>query len=354
MTNNIVSMLLEGGLTTCGNLALENANQYTLESGANIIARESVQELHEIFEVAIVETNEAALAAYMEGNQDVMESATYGPVFEAAEKSVGQKILDFLRKLRDRVVAFFQNIFTKIMLAVNNYEKFYEKHKDELNKAKPVKDVPCMDWNDDRISTLAKNLKDAADTIKNIAKDACDEIKKIVAEENSAKRSFLTNKFNAGMDDAVNESAKAMGIARSAGAGELDMTQINKDMNLVFIKPEKVKKNIDGSYVANVLTKTKSAAKDVKEAQKAFNNAYNDAIKTVEAITKDMEKEKASGYSQYIHKTTSTMSKIQSLINVYASCGYRALIGRANEAKSLTKIIISGKVPEDKKKDDKK
>lgn len=350
MTTNIVSMLLEGGMTAeiPESLTVTEAEQYTLESGATLIARQSVQELHEIFEVAIVETNEAALAAYMEGNQDVMESATYGPVFEAAEKSVTQKVITFLRKLKDRVMAFFQNIFSKIMLMVNGYEKFYEKHKEELAKAKPVKDVPCMDWSDDKIETLGASTKGMAETVKEVGNVLVNKIDKIMNETRPQWKNKYAKELDRDLLTHMNNSAKNMGIARSTGAGELDLTQINKDLNLLFVKPNKVKKNIDASYVADILKDTKNAAKEVKDAQKAFNAAYDDAIKTIESITKDMDKEKASGYAQYIHKTTAHMSKMQTLLNAYISCGYRALIGRANESKALAKIIISGKVPKEK------
>lgn len=358
MTNSIVSMLLEGNIGTTGvateTLTANEAACYTLESGAGLMARQCVQELHDIFEVAVVETNEAALAAHMEGTSDVMESATYGPVFEAAEKSAGKKILEFLAKLRDRVIAFFQNIGAKIMLLVGNYEKFYEKHKDALAKAKTL-EMEVTDWNDERIAGLAAFLKKSAEDIKKFAKEFVDCTKDIMDIESEQKKNFTINKFNQTCEDAINEYAKTLGVHRSAGAGDMDTTRINADLKLIFVKPDKVKEKIDAIYIKDVLTKTKQAAKYIKDAQNAFNAAYNDAIKTIKAMTDDMERSEKKGYASYIHKGTGVLSKIQTLTNAYASNGYRALIGRANEAKTLAGYLIAGKAPKakDDKKDDK-
>lgn len=347
-TANIVSMLLEGA--TYGNLALDMP-QYTLESGAAMIARESCQELHEIFEVAIVETNEAALSAYMEGNEDVMESATYGPVFEAAEKSVGQKILDFLKKLKDKVVSFFIAVGNKLTLLVNNYKKFYEKKKADLEKAGVLKDCPCIAWDEKRLDSLGSFITEQAGNIKSEVPKFLKKIEKAVTSQdvNIMGKNIPVNQWN------INQLVKACddwyeGRCKACGIKGADLSEMGKQMRALFRGEDKIKRNIGAAYVADVLKSTQGALKDVKAAQKAFNAAYGDAIKAVEKIKQEADKSQRAGYAQYVNKVVSALSKTQNLINSYASAGYSCMIGRANEAKALTNAIISGKVPGEKKK----
>lgn len=344
-TANIVSMLLEGG-STFGNLALDMP-EYTLESGAAMIARESCQELHEIFEVAIVETNEAALSAYMEGNEDVMESATYGPVFEAAEKSVGQKILDFLKKLKDKVAAFFIAAFNKLSLLVNNYKKFYESKKADLEKAGVLNDCPCIAWDEKRLDSLGSFITEQANNIKSEVPKFLKKIEKAVTSTDGAvlkKQQWNINSLVKECDDWYEGRCKACGVKGS------DLTETGKQMRALFRGADKVKRNIGAAYVADVLKNTQDGLKNIKTAQKAFNAAYGDAIKAVEQIKKEADKSQRAGYAQYVNKVVTTLSKTQNLINSYASAGYSSMIGRANEAKALTGAIISGKVPGEKKK----
>ena len=343
-TNSIVSLLLEGG--SIGGYTSAAMPQYTLENGATLIARECVQELHDIFEVAVVETNEAALAAHIEGASDVMESATYGPVFEAAEKKTGQMIMDFLKKLKDRVSAFFANIGAKMSAFLNDYKKFYESKKEALSKATPLKDYPCIDWDENRINQLGGYLVSSASDIKSECPKFIELIKSIT-DGNPDKVQELTKKCDAWLNSRVRE----MGIATDLST--LDTVKLNEMASGVFRKTGEKKQEVNSGYVDKILQQTNGAAKDVSKAQKAFNAAYDDVIKNIKKCVDDLEKKQRAGYAQYIHKVTSTLAKAQSFTNVYASAGYRALIGRANEAKVITNAIIAGKIPGSKSKDKK-
>lgn len=348
-TANIVSMLLEGGGTIGGNVP--DMPQYTMESGAALIARESTQELHEIFEVAIVETNEAALGAYLEGSEDVMESAAYGPVFEEAEKKAGNKIIEFLQNLKTKVFAFFRNILDRVTLAVNNYEKFYEKHKEALGKATPLSDCPCVAWNDKNINYVPSGINKAAADIGNFASQISSAIKDMTAngvnDENITKCKNAANGFISGV-------LSSMGIPNPGAGKQYDATEIHNKITETLRGKDTVKKTIDAAYIKGNLEGTKKAAAEVKNAQKMFNNTYDSVIKNIKALKDMMDKSQKKGITQHLNYAVSTLSKGQNIINAYAGAGYAAIVARATEAKKLANAMIAGKVPGEKKKDDEK
>lgn len=358
-TASIVSMLLEGG-GTIGNLALDMP-QYTLESGAALIARESSNELHEIFELAIVETNEAALGAYMEGSSDVMESATYGPVFEEAENKSGNKVIEFLRNLKNKVLAFFRNILDRIVMAFNNYEKFYKKNEAALKKAEPLKDCPCVKWKNDNIESIAKNIKTATADISKFESKACENLKKMIEADIKGTKAGIPgiNRHDKDEDYAkkakkeanatVNAIMTTLGFSAPKNGTAYDATALhNKAVELFRDGKEPVKKTVTVKDVESVLTSTKKAAGDIKTAQKEFNSAYDTAIKNVKAVKEMMEKSQRKGLMPHLNSVVSTMSKAQTVINVYASTGYSALVARATESKKIANALISGKAPKSK------
>lgn len=352
MTTSIVSMLMEGGMDYSDfyGVSSVDSSKYTLESGAAIIARESVEELHEIFEVAVINTNEAVLAAYMEGNRDVMESATYSAVFEAEEKSAGQKILDFLRKLKDKVITFFRNIAAKVSLFLNDYEKFFKKKKDDILKAQnerkepAIKDVSVKDWNNTKIDNLANDLTKAAGDISEIATEVVGIVKKWAEKVSDHDTDKVRDKSLEMCEDLVTKKVRtvASSFIPGTGSGDFDMSRVNAELAKLFVGEKNKTITLDIKYVEGTLMNTKKEAASIKDAQKSFNKAYDEAIKTIKAITEDMERRQKRGYTAYIHKATAAMQKIQTIMNAYAGAGYRALIARANESKALCNVLISG------------
>lgn len=337
-TTSIVQTLLEGG-GVIGGLA-PNMPQYTLESGAALIARESCQELHEIFEVAIVETNEAALGAYLEGSKDVMESATYGPVFEEAEKKAGGKVIEFLKALKNKVFAFFRNIADRIILAVNNYDKFYNKHKDALAKAQPLKDKECVNWNTNNINQIPKIISDAAKDMNTFASSICTEIKNMIGDSATAESNKDVVKTKS--IGCVNGILNSIGVGAPAN-GQYDSTELHNKIRELFRGKDTVKTTVDAAYVKGVLEKTKASAKAVQVAQKQFNAMYDSSIKNIKAVTALMEKSERKGLVQHVHTAVSTLSKAQNIVNIYANAGFSSIIARASEAKKLTNALVSGK-----------
>lgn len=352
---SIVSMLLENGFDDfqcdASSITESEARSYTLESGAALMARTCAQELHEIFEVAVIETNEAALAAYMEGCSDVMESATYGAVFEASDKSAGTKILDFLKKLKDRVFAFFKDISSKITALVTNYDKFLSKNKEKMVKAEQERTeqlkVSVRDWNTNAINSITTNLKSGSTEIgtlaANIATIITNSFNSKPADASKEDTKKILSDCEKAINDAINSAYDKL-LPGATGTDISDMTTINKHCEKLFVGENKKTQVANVAYVSSVLDGTKKALSDVKTSQKEFNAAYDKAIKVIKGVTENSKFKEKVGYSAYIHKATAAMSKIQSIANAYASAGYRAMISRANEAKALCGVIISGKV----------
>ena len=360
MTNGtLVAAILESrdnfGYSGAGydTLTYDEAQSYTLESGATLIAQQCREELHEIFELAVIEQEEATLGAAMEGYNDVMESNTYGPVFEAAEKSVGKKIIAFLTKLKDRVVAFFKNLFTKISAMFHNYDKFLEKKAMDMKRAGTIDGIYLKDWNNARIDSVTDKMKAAADAVAAAADWAAAECNSMLAKVTTTESGEQMNKFNEEFDRGVYDQAQKLyntltGVTLQKT--DYQATTANADMNALFVGKKKVKVTLSYDFLAPRLKDTKDHAKKIKTAESNFNKAYNDAIKKLKKITDDMEKSNKKGIAPYLNKTTSMLSRMQVYTNAYATAGYRALIGRANEARQMAGVLISGSVPDHLKK----
>lgn len=353
MAMSIVSMLLESGLDSLSygsSITESEASSYTLESGAALMARKCAQELHEIFEVAVIETNEAALAAYMEGCTDVMESATYGAVFEASDNKAGNSIIEFLKKLKDRVFAFFKNIGAKISALLNNYDKFFKNNEEKMKKAEkertsPIK-VKIRNWNNTEIAAIPGNLKQSAAQISGLAVEIVGVLTGTMAMAVFDGNGGDKKKLVEAVDKTINDYIKSVfdELVPGLAGKEWDNTTLNEDCTKVFVGKGNNEITADVEYVSNMLNGAKKSLGDIKTAQKEFNDAYDKAIKVVKSITENSNLKTKAGMSAYLHKATSAMSKIQTVVNAYASAGYRAMVSRSNEAKALCGVIISGKV----------
>lgn len=227
--------------------------------------------------------------------------------------------------------------------------------KAEKERGSGVHGVKVKAWNDKLIDSLDDRLQECTKHIDSVANDCIKAINEFHDSANSKNSdgtdksskavNYIMGKFNQRMEEILNETShKTLGIGTGKETSNIDTTKIHEYCQLMFTGGDNERtEEITVSYVEHNLVGTKKAASKVKESQKAFNKAYDDAIKKIKKITADMENKDAKGYSQYIHKATATMSKIQTLVNAYATSGYRALIGRANESKALCGVIISGK-----------
>lgn len=352
MAFTLVSSLMEGSIgfggvndiTDFGTFSsVSEAASYTLESGASMIATQCLHELHEIFECAVVETSEAELSAIAEGYQSLEESAQYSSVFESAEVSAGQKIILFLRKLGDRVMAFFINIATKLSTFVHNYDKWFDKHKKAMNEAGKTK-LDVKNWNVDKIASVSSKMDGLAGKINTTANELAELIKKTLEDQDASeqKKEYLQKKFDNKLQEILDDYAKDVTGATSASAEFF--SSLNANIWKTFCPSEKSEdKEVDIGHVHLGMSNVKKSADGIKSSQKKFNTAYKSAVKSFDTLIKDAEKKQRKGYSQLCHKAVSILSKCQTIVNAYANCGYRAVIGMANESIRIGNKLISSK-----------
>lgn len=321
-------------------LTESEAEQYTLESGAELIARQSREELHELFELAIIQTNEATVGARAEGYFNVMESATYGPLFEAAERTFGQKVIAFLTTLKDRIIAFFKKIFSKLLEACHNYDKFLEKKGADLDKAESMA-LYVTRWNDSAIDGAADFVgKVSTETIDKLQNTAQSTIKDMLRMgEDSGDMRGTIDGFEKNMSSGINDILSAIGLSGNAG----DMASLNDKVQYLFRAKDKGKMSITPALVRARLTNVKKQTEALRKTQKKIDDAYKKLIKNTKNMVDDVEKSQKKGCSQLINRFTSSVSKQQTIMNAYLSAAIRATISRANEAQGLANALISGK-----------
>lgn len=130
---SLASTMLNGG-SIYGGVSV-NVSRYGHDTGAMLIATESVEELHDIFLEGFYVTEDAEVQAAMEGVD--FESSEYGAVAESASKSVIQRIKEFFKKLWEKIKAFFHNIrkyFDSLFMNAKDFAKKYENEIKEANK----------------------------------------------------------------------------------------------------------------------------------------------------------------------------------------------------------------------------
>lgn len=320
-------------------LTESEAASYTLESGAALIARESRAELHEIFEMAIIQTNEAIVGAKLEGYGDVMESATYGPVFEEAEKTVGRRILDFLIRLKDKILAFFKNLFTKLSEMTHNYDKFLEKNGKDLDAASAMT-LNCIVWNDDTIDKASEMITDNFDKT---LSDATSKAQKMLDEVirvggDSGDLMGTVKSFEQDLAKGPMSLLASIGLSGNAD----DMTSLNEKLQYLFRQKDKKKQNVTPATVRARLTNVKKQTEALRKAQKKINDGFKDAIKQVKRMSENVEKSQKKGCSQFLNRYAASLSKQQQIMTAYVSASIRATVSRANEAQAMAKALISG------------
>lgn len=170
-------------------------SKYTHDMGATRIAMESVEELHEIFIESFYNVEQAELAAATEGVELI--GSEYEVVAEGAIKDAFGKVKEFLKKLWDKVKAWFHNVrrfFDSLIMSGREFAKRYKK--DIATADKTLKDFSykMYEYDDDALDAIEKDLdvEGSAERIFNAFNSASlnfseEELKKSIDEDNLAK-----------------------------------------------------------------------------------------------------------------------------------------------------------------------
>lgn len=284
---SLTQTLMNGGMIGCS----INPARYNHDNGALRIATESVEELHDIFMTTFYATEQAELGAVHEGV--ALEESSYAAVYEGAVRDAFTKVKEFLKKLWDKVKAWFHSVKRFLDSLFMSGKEFVKKYAADIRKANNIKDFEfkMFDYNNELIDSADKSLEPDkyAEEIYNkgieAAKDdngpggykAYEAFKKECEHDNLVKKygtEILKNKIQVQDGEEFNDACYA--IFRS----KKNEKQLNKDD-----KEEIEVTNI--SDYATILEGTGNLRSSVDYMIKKTDKAYSNAIKKVN----DFEKE---------------------------------------------------------------
>ena len=301
---SLASTMLNGG-SIYGGVSV-NVSRYGHDTGAMLIATESVEELHDIFLEGFYVTEDAEVQAAMEGVD--FESSEYGAVAESASKSVIQRIKEFFKKLWEKIKAFFHNIrkyFDSLFMNAKDFAKKYEKEIKEANKY--IKDFTfkMFEYNNQAIDNVIEKVSDVSteagkhttnvkDLMELLEKDSNDnhtetgEKPEITAKLDALKQdaedaedkalekicASLTGGFKAKTYDELDE--ELFSYFRGGATDADDKTEVDVNDLTIYMK---ILLNDKASKSAS------TAESNLKKVMDKANKTINDAEKTVNKVS---------------------------------------------------------------------
>lgn len=304
--------------------------RYGHSMGATRIAMESVEELHEIFMESFYETEQIELAAATEGVE--VAGSKFEAMLEATNKSVLQRVKDFLAKLWEKVKAFFHNVKRFIASIVMSGKDFAKKYKADIDKIKGLKDFEfeMYKYNDEKI--------DNPDEISDVEKEADSIVDQILTEvDNISKMADIPEKeedinnivkkvkdlFNEKWED--DQRGVAVEKPGLVAAEDFDEELFKFFRNGATDAQDKEKRELSDSEVkdfAKTMADSKAEAK-LNTLQAKTDKVYKKAQKAVSDMETNIKKSDdlknrskvASAISTVCSEMSSAISKLQSIDN---------------------------------------
>lgn len=223
---SLASTMLNGGSIYGG--VTVNVSRYGHDTGAMLIATESVEELHDIFLEGFYVAEDAEVQAAMEGVD--FESSEYGAVAEAASKSAIQKIKEFFHKLSEKVKSFFHNVkkfFDSIFMSDKDFAKTYKADIEKANKNLKDFTFKMYNYSNDNIDKVVDKGGDVIDGATKMIADVqkvIDGIKDDAAEYNDLDQDTKSKieKIKSVADDAADLAAKTISGGKVNDYADLD------------------------------------------------------------------------------------------------------------------------------------
>lgn len=275
-----------------------NPAKYSHDMGATRIAMESVEELHEIFIESFYNVEQAELAAATEG-VDLIGSE-YEVVAEGAIGNAFTKIKDFLKKLWDKVKAWFHNVkryLDSLFMSGKDFVKRYKKDIDNADRTLKDFSFTMYKYDDAKLDNVSKDF-DVDGMTENIIqgmlglaakgnKDIFWEAGKWQEFEDNAKK-------------AIDEDNLAVLFAKQVMPGSKVKVTSKEDLSeasFAYFRDgatsKEDKEDIDitdlGHY-AGILENSK-ALKEIDSMTTKVDKAYKNAIKEVDNIEKNAREE---------------------------------------------------------------
>lgn len=260
-------------------------SKYTHDMGATRIAMESVEELHEIFIESFYNVEQAELAAATEGVELI--GSEYEVVAEGAIKDAFTKIKEFLKKLWDKVKAWFHQVkrfFDSLLLNGKEFVKRYKKDIETADKTLKDFSYTMYDYNDAAIDDIDKDIDVDAGGVAIFAAmgDAVNKagdleaFKKYIDEDNLAK-------------ELAKDSLKGSKGPKVTGSDDFDEAFFAFYRNGATSKEDKEEIDIsDLGHYASILTNAKSLSA-LDSMSTKIDKTYKRALKLADELEKEMK-----------------------------------------------------------------
>lgn len=321
----LASMLLENAGMGYSSLPANVSARYTAEDGAMLIAQESAMELYEIFSTDFIAMEEMELQSY----RATMEGVTMEGVADNIKskiKSAFNKIVEYLKKLRDKVLSFLANVRRHLDAIFMDGTAFVKKYEKDLMKLKNLAGYEKDGFNytiDEYIDSIVDKYKSQAEKetaeykskVDNLGSgnDLTDGVAKVRKEYYETQLKTFLEKNHHGAEE-LSEVAEKWWSKLRDNAADKDSTTSIKCSNLApFIKALK-----DSRNNLKLVVKADAAVKDV----------YGKAIKAVNEAASKADKKGNVNDASIARAYTGYISGIQSATNIALSQMYKAMIER--------------------------
>lgn len=263
---------------------------YDHEDGASLIAMESAEALRDIFEADFFTSNTCTINATLRGYDNVWESA-YGPVLEASIKGVIDKIINFFKMLKNKVIDFIKAIkrFLEGLFASNEkWVKKYEEQLKEMAKSGKLKgykikayEYTIPDFSD------SNEIDKYAGELLNMTKDGVNTLGRDLSSGKGDTVEGYTEKFN----EAYESYAKSL-CGNSYDPDDLDKSLWTTMRNGANSESDKIELDVDRKFgeMFMAVGQESNVMSSIDKYQTKTNKVYDDAIKYVNSIRDKVDK----------------------------------------------------------------
>lgn len=343
----LASILLEtsmGGGTP--NVSPEMLSKYTYDDGAALIAMESAADLHEIFCEGFYDMEELEIRQHIsvqEGaSEEVLEGI--GSTIKDKAKSAFAKIKEILKKLWEKMKAFYYNIKRYLSSIFSNTTDFLKKYESDLRNLK-MNDFtyPVYNYtfekiqkrsNDDSIKTMDSMVKEADTYVKEFTgkSDSLDKRETYGGDIKAGARNTATAAYEKKVKDFLKD---VYGIDDEAKVSEAFWSACRNGAKYGD-KPDKRRINI--KEVIKGLKDAPNHLKIYTELSNKLDKVYSEAIKKIEQAERAAD-EKSYANAVTVYKTlTTSLNKMQNIQNASINAQTAAI---SEMVKTYRKVITS-------------
>lgn len=330
----LASMLMESAFGA-PDVSPEVLSRYNHEDGAALIAMESAADLHDIFVEGFIGMEELEFQQYranMEGaSEDVMEGI--GEKIASGAKNAIAKIKAFIKKLWEKVKAFFHNVRRYLDGIFMNGADFAKKYEGELKKLK---------LNGFTYTMYKYTIDDMSKSMVNALKKETDAVLKAFGAVDKDAMAYVVKTTDAssfGSD--INDNVFAKSLEDEVGASVDDDTAKIREKIWASLRggatsdADKTEQNVKIAEIIATLKKYDNQVKLYNDAGKESDRMFSGIIKFLDAYAKEADEQKAKKKAAAARKLSSQVSKYQTIANMGLNETKSAMAERVKTYKSV-------------------